>query len=78
MHGPLKKLVVVAGVDGLIIYPSSQRNQRSLRIGYSTLELSSLAYSKRADSLSSAEVHGIVGSQLPMHVRASLTKLLTL
>ena len=77
MHGLIKKLMVVAGDDGLILYPSTSRNQPGLRIGYTTLELSSLAYSKRADSLSSAEVHGVVGSQLPMHVRETLTNLPT-
>lgn len=68
MPGLPKKLVAVAAVEGLILHQSGQRNQRSLLIKYTTHELSTLPYSKLADSLSSAEFHGIVGRQLPVQV----------
>ena len=61
MFGLVRELVVIAGVEGLILTPPSQRNRRSLQIKYTTLELSSLAYLKPADSLLSVEVDGVVG-----------------
>ena len=61
MPGLVKELVVVAGVEGLILIPPSQRNRRSLQIEYTTLEISSLAYLRPADSSLSVEVDGIVG-----------------
>ena len=69
MPGLVKNLVVVAAVEGLILQPTGQRNQRSLQIKYATHQLSSVSHSKVADSLSSAEFNGIVGSQLRMQVR---------
>ena len=60
MPGLVRELVVVAGVEGLILIPPSQRNRRSLQIKYTTLDISSLAYFVPADSLS-VEVDGIVG-----------------
>ena len=77
MPGPVKKLVVVAGDEGLILNTPT-RSHRSLQIKYATLELSSLAYSESANSLSSAEVYGIVGCQLPMQVTESFTNPSTL
>lgn len=71
MPGLVKKLVVVAAVEGLIIHSPGQRNQRSLQIKYTTHQLSSLPYLKLAESLSSAEFHGIVGSQILMQVNES-------
>lgn len=62
MSALVKKLVVVAGVEGLILHPPTQRNnQRNLQIKYKTLEISPLPTFKLADSLSSTEVHGIIG-----------------
>ena len=61
MPGLVRDLMVVAGVEGLILIPPSQRNRRSLQIKYRTLEFSSLAYPKSADSFLSVEVDGIVG-----------------
>ena len=64
MPGLVKELVVVAGVEGLILIPPTQRNRRhhrSLQIKYTTLQISSLAYLRPADSSLSVEVDGIVG-----------------
>ena len=77
MPGPMKKLWVVAAVEGLVLYPSGQRNQRSLQIKYTTHELSSVPYSKREDSLSSLELHGIAGSQLLLQLRKSSANVIT-
>ena len=66
MPGIAKKLVIIAAVEGLILHPAGQRNQRSLQIKYSTHEISSLASSTSSSSLSGPEFHGIVGSRYPM------------
>ena len=66
MPGIVKKLVIIAAVEGLILHPVGQRNQRSLQIKYSTHEISSLASSTSSSSLSGPEFHGIVGSRYPM------------
>lgn len=62
MPGLARELVVVAGVEGLILIPPTQRNRASLQIKYTTLEFSSLAFTGSADSFLSVEVDGIVGS----------------
>lgn len=64
MPGLVKKLVVIAAVDGLILHQFGQRNQRSLQIKYVTHEISTLPCSKLAESFSSSEFHGIIGRQL--------------
>ena len=61
MPGIIKKLVIIAAVEGLILHPAGQRNQRSLQIKYGTHEISSLPAPALASA--STEVHGIVGSQ---------------
>ena len=61
MPGIVKKLVLVAAVDGLILH-SGQRNQRSLQIKYGTHEFSSLPSTAIPNSSTSVEVHGIVGT----------------
>ena len=61
MPGLVRKLVVFAGVQGLILIPPSQRTCRSLQIKYTTLEISSLSHSGPEDSSLSVEVDGIVG-----------------
>ena len=66
MPGIAKKLVIIAAVEGLILHPAGQRNQRSLQIKYSTHEISSLGSSTSSSSLSGPEFHGIVGSRYPM------------
>ncbi len=76
MPGLVKKFLVVAGIEGLSLHPT-QRNQRSIQITYTSLELSPLPYFKVTDSLSSAEFYGIVGCQLPMQVTGSFTNLFT-
>ena len=65
MPGIIKKLVLVATVEGLVLH-SGQRNQRSLQIKYGTHELSSLPSPVIPSSATSAEVHGIVGSRPPL------------
>ena len=66
MPGIVKKLVIIAAVEGLILHPAGQRNQRSIQIKYSTHEISSLASSTSSSSLSGHDFHGIVGSRYPM------------
>ena len=60
MPGLIKRLNIVAGLEGLTLQPTTQRIQRSLQINYTTLEISSLAHSKRSEFFPSAEVYGIV------------------
>ena len=66
MPGIVKKLVIIAAVEGLILHPAGQRNQRSIQIKYSTHEISSLASSTSSNSLSGHDFHGIVGSRYPV------------
>ncbi len=66
MPGIVKKLVIIAAVEGLILHPAGQRNQRSLQIKYTTHEISPLASSTSSSSLSCAEFHGVVGSRYPV------------
>lgn len=65
MPGLFKKLAVVATVEGLVLHPPGQRNQRNLQIKYKTHEISSIGSSALPSSSASAEVHGIVGSRYP-------------
>lgn len=76
MPGLVKKMVVVAAVEGLILHQSGQRNQRSLHIKYITHEISTLPYSRLAESLSSAELHGIVGRHIRVQVRQPFTNVI--
>ena len=66
MPGIVKKLVIIAAVEGLILHPAGQRNQRSIQIKYSTHEITSLASSTSSSSISGHDFHGIVGSRYPM------------
>jgi hypothetical protein len=61
MPGPFKSLVVVAAIEGLILHPPGQRNQRNLQIKYKTQEILPAGCSALPGSPASAEVHGIVG-----------------
>jgi len=66
MPGLVRKLVIIAAVDGLILQPLSQRNQRAppaIRIDYQTHNITALEQEakERNSSLASIEVHGIVG-----------------
>ena len=68
MPGLVRKLIIFAAVDGLILQPSTQRNQKAipgLQIKYSTHELAATnpASQIKDDSLTSFDAHGIVGSR---------------
>ena len=76
MPGLVKKLVVVAAVEGLILHQFGQRNQRSLQIKYTSHEISTLPYSKLAESFSSAEFHGIIGRQLRVQEKQYFTNII--
>ena len=73
MPGIVKKLVVIAAVEGLILHPAGQRNQRSLQIKYKTHEISVLNSAISLSSIASAELHGIVGSRSPSSDIADFT-----
>ncbi|KAK4696432.1 hypothetical protein P7C71_g1484, partial [Lecanoromycetidae sp. Uapishka_2] len=60
MPGIYKKLVVIAAVEGLILRPPGQRNQRNLQIKYKTHEISNFGSSIIPSSSASVEIHGIV------------------
>ena len=67
MPGIVRKLVIVAAVDGLLLHPSAQRAQRpapSLQINYATNEIKALEdrqQQSHGNSSASLEAHGIVG-----------------
>lgn len=61
MPGLVKKLVVVAAGEGLILQSLGHRNQRPVQIKYATHEISSLGYAASTSSFISAEALGIVG-----------------
>ena len=65
---------MVAEVEGLIL----ATHKRSLRIKYSTLEILPVPHARLVESLSSTEVHGIVGNQLTFQVRGIFTDRFTL
>lgn len=63
MPGLVRKLVVYAAVDGLILQPLHQRSQRGLQIDYKSYKVSpSTARPEPEDA--SLECYGIVGSRL--------------
>lgn len=66
MPGIVRKLVIFAAIDGLILQPSSQRHQHSLpslQIRYTTEGATTLRPAPESDLAHSAslEAHGIVG-----------------
>lgn len=65
MPGLVRKLVILAAVDGLVVKPVAQRNQRgtnSLRISYASHEITSQDSSFKEDgTIPSIDAHGIVG-----------------
>lgn len=66
MPGLVRKLAIIAAVDGLILQPLSQRNQRAppaIRVDYQTHHITALEQEakERNSSLASVEAHGIVG-----------------
>lgn len=67
MPGLVRKAVVFAAVDGLILQPITQRNQHStpsLRISYKSHKISSLGNDTFRDIPStSLDAYGIVGSR---------------
>jgi len=68
MTGVVRKLVILAAVDGLILQQSTQRNQRatpSLQIKYRTHEITPASLTSQAKDERSAsfDAHGIVGSR---------------
>ena len=68
MPGLVRKLVILAAVDGLILQPSTQRNQRaipSLCIKYDTHQIvgAGPASQIRDEASASLDTHGIVGSR---------------
>ena len=67
MPAPLRKILIFAAVDGLILQPASQRKNGAIHIKYATQEISSLGSSPHIDPQSSVllESHGIVGSTSP-------------
>lgn len=70
MPGLVRKLVIVAAVDGLIVQPAAQRNQSGtpgLRIPYASSGISAIdSTSRREDgSSTSIDAYGIVGTRFP-------------
>ena len=60
MPSLVRKLVVYAAVDGLILQPAHQRSQRSLLVDYKTHKVS-IANRVASRDDSSIDCHGIVG-----------------
>ncbi len=67
MPGLVRKFMVFAAVDGLVLQPVAQRNQRAtpaLRIAYSSHDITALASDPRKDASSASfDAHGIVGTR---------------
>jgi len=67
MPGLVRKLIIFAAVDGLVLQPVAQRNQRAtpaLRIAYSSHDIASLGSVPRKDASSTSfDAHGIVGTR---------------
>lgn len=68
MPGLVRKLVIIAAVDGLVLQSLSQRNQRTpsaIKIDYKTHQIISLEEGGKDGSTPSAslEAHGIVGKE---------------
>lgn len=65
MPGVVRKLVILAAVDGLVLQPATQRNPQStpsLRISYKSHDISPLgAPASRDVPSTSLDSHGIVG-----------------
>ncbi|KAL8831842.1 MAG: hypothetical protein Q9191_000631 [Dirinaria sp. TL-2023a] len=63
MPGLVRKLVILAAVDGLVLKPVAQRNQRetqSLRISYASHKITSqTSFSKEDANIPSIDAHGI-------------------
>ena len=57
----IRKLVVIATIDGLVLQPAHQRQQRALHIDYKTHKITTTRYSATTDDVS-IDSHGIVGS----------------
>ena len=68
MPGLVRRLTILAAVDGLILQPSTQRNQKAipgLQIRYNTHEIvdASPASQVKDESSASFDAYGIVGSR---------------
>lgn len=68
MPGLVRKLIILAAVDGIILQPATQRNQKAipgLQIRYNTHEIVAAGPASQAKDEASAvfEAHGIVGSR---------------
>lgn len=67
MPGLVRKLLIIAAADGLILQPLAQRNQRasgSVQIDYQTHTINPLlddAANSPSDSRAAFEAHGIIG-----------------
>ena len=67
MPNLVRKLVIVAAVDGLLLHPAASKAQRpgpSLQIKYSTSELKAFEAQQdhnHGNNTTSLEAHGIVG-----------------
>lgn len=62
MPAIVRKLVVIAAVDGLILQPLHHRGQRPLKLDYRSKKLSTIEQVSSNNSATSLECHGIVGS----------------
>lgn len=67
MHALNRKIAVFASLDGLVLQPVKQHNQRatsSLLINYSTKEIAPLSFTSHFDTTSCEvlEAHGIIGN----------------
>ena len=70
MPGIVRKLVVFAAIDGLILQPLHQRNQRSLHIEYTTRKITVSSRQPSREDVS-VECHGIVGIYPPHYTPQS-------
>ena len=64
MPGLVRRLVVIATVEGLILQPLGQRQQKCLLIKYENHEISSLNSPNVSNQPRSAELYGVVGTQM--------------
>lgn len=69
MPGIVRRMLVLAAIDGLILQPVSPRNQKpateqAIKVSYKTNAVHSLHHDRREDARPplSVEAHGVVGT----------------
>jgi hypothetical protein len=77
MPGLIRKVLIFAAVDGLVLQPAPPRNhkpatEQSIKLDYKSSKIGSLLKDRREEDVApnTLEVHGIVGIKLLQNVAA--------